>query len=175
MNAVVNEEESNIDVLPIIKRYSLIAAGVGLVPVPLLDAALVGSIQVKMVYDMAKAFNLPFVEARIKTLVASIIGSVAPAGASQYVGKLAKMVPVIGGPAYFVVSPALAYTCTYAVGRLFAEHFKSGGTLLNVDTDKFAAYFKRGSANAAPSPVAEEIIDAVLDAGEAGATPEAAS
>ena len=46
---------------------------------------------------------------------------------------------VIGGATVSVLSGAL----TYAVGRVFIQHFEQGGTLLNFDPKKMREHFKR--------------------------------
>ncbi|TAN70305.1 MAG: DUF697 domain-containing protein [Methylobacter sp.] len=152
MNATVNEEitlfpESVVDAdtiaSPLIKRYSLIAAGVGLIPLPLVDAVLVGGVQVKMVYDLAKAFDIPFEESRVKALVGSLVGGIAPTGIAGGVATLARAIPVVGVAAWYFVGPALAFASTYAVGKVFSEHFQTGGTLLTFDADKIRVHYKR--------------------------------
>ena len=49
--------------------------------------------------------------------------------------------------------PALAGASTYAVGKVFVQHFESGGTFLNFDPedvrDYYAEQFEKGKAAAA--------------------------
>jgi len=152
MNATVNEEvtflaENVIDAdataSPIIKRYSLIAAGIGIIPLPLIDTVLISGVQVKMVYDLAKAFDVPFEESRAKALVGSLVGGIAPLGIAGGVASLVRTIPFIGMAAWYFVGPALAFASTYAVGKVFSEHFQTGGTLLTFDADKIRAHYQR--------------------------------
>ncbi|MDE2463441.1 MAG: GTPase, partial [Alphaproteobacteria bacterium] len=41
-----------------------------------------------------------------------------------------------------VTLPSLAAASTYALGKVFIQHFESGGTFLDMDPDKVSAYFK---------------------------------
>lgn len=136
------------DSAAIIKRYSMWAAGAGVLPLPLIDMVLISGIQVKMVYELSKAHKLPFSESRAKALIGSLIGSVVPYGVvgTSVVGGLAsllKAVPVVGPLITFTFCPALASASTYAVGRVFAQHFETGGTLLSFDAEKMRAFFRK--------------------------------
>jgi uncharacterized protein (DUF697 family) len=150
--SVVSEPEHPVDTASdaprIIKRYAMWAAGAGVLPLPLIDMALIGGIQLKMVYELSKAYGLPFQESRAKTLIGALVGSVVPYGvaSSGIVGGLAslvKAVPVVGPIVAFTFAPALASASTYAVGRVFSQHFASGGTLLTFDSERMREHFRR--------------------------------
>ena len=47
------------------------------------------------------------------------------------------------GPALGVLSmPAMAAAVTWAVGKVFMQHFASGGTLLDFDPEKTRTHFE---------------------------------
>ncbi len=150
MTAIVNEEITAVPetvdaaskATSIIKRYRLIAAGVGLIPLPLIDAVLIGGVQAKMVYDLAKAYDVPFEESRVKTLIGSLVGCIAPVGVSGGITSLVRTIPVVGIAAWYFVNPALTFASTHAVGKVFSEHFQTGGTLLTFDADKISEHYK---------------------------------
>jgi uncharacterized protein (DUF697 family) len=132
----------------IVKRYSMWAAGAGVLPVPLIDMAIISGVQLKMVYELAKAYEVPFQETRAKAIIGALMGSVVPLGvaSSGIVGGLAsiaKAIPVIGPLAAFTFAPALASASTYAVGRVFTQHFATGGTLLTFDAERMREHFRR--------------------------------
>jgi uncharacterized protein (DUF697 family) len=52
-----------------------------------------------------------------------------------------KAIPGVGGLIGMVASPALAGASTYALGKVFIQHFESGGTLLDFDPAKMKAYY----------------------------------
>jgi len=45
--------------------------------------------------------------------------------------------------------PAFGAGMSWAVGRIFMQHFASGGTFLDFDPDKVRAFFKSGKTAAA--------------------------
>jgi len=119
------------------------AAGAGLVPVPLLDVAGVAGVQLKLVHDLAKLYDIPFAKDRAKALIAALVGGGVPSVLSSGVFSLVKAVPVVGPLAGIALMPALAAAATVALGRVFTQHFEAGGTLLDFDPDKTRAYFQQ--------------------------------
>ena len=133
-----------------VKKYSIYAAGAGLVPVPLVDFAAISGIQIKMLRDLGTLYGVPFETDRVKPIVASIIGGYASTKLGYGIGGgLIKAIPVIGQAAGVLAVPAFGYGLTYAVGKVFIQHFASGGTFLDFDPDKVRAYFKSQKAVAA--------------------------
>lgn len=117
-------------------------------PLPLLDIVLISGIQVKMVYELAKQYEQPFDESRAKSLIGALIGSLVPYGvaSSGVMGGLAsltKAIPVVGPLLTWTFCPALASASTYAVGKVFEQHFATGGTLLTFDAEKMREYFQK--------------------------------
>ena len=119
----------------IINRRMLYATGLGLIPIPAVDAAGILGIQVVMIKDIAKIYQIPFKEHRIKSLLGSLIGSVGTFGAIKAIPGVGS---IIGGAAVSISAAA----STYAIGHLFAQHFAQGGTLLNFDPVKSRLYFQ---------------------------------
>ena len=127
----------------LVKNYVITSMGLGLVPVPLFDlAALVGT-QIKMVHGLAKDYDVPFKKEAVKSIIISLLSGALGVGGVIGIASLTKMFPVIGsfigGATVSVLSGAL----TYAVGRVFIQHFEQGGTLLNFDPKKMREHFKR--------------------------------
>lgn len=50
---------------------------------------------------------------------------------------------MIGQALGLVTTPVFAWASTVAVGRVFIEHFESGGTLLDFDAEKMRHYYYR--------------------------------
>lgn len=134
------------DARALVKRFSLWSAGAGLLPFPVLDMALMTGVQVKMIYHLSKMYDIPFSENRAKAVVGSLVSTVVPGGAAMGVvgsiGSLVKSIPVVGTLVGLVVTPAVGYAVTYAVGRVFMQHFETGGTLLNFKPEEMREHFK---------------------------------
>jgi len=127
-----------------VTKYMWLSMGAGLVPVPVWDLVLLTGIQLKMAKDLADHYAIPFAKNRVKLIVSTLIGSVAP-GAFAYgpIGSLLKVIPGVGQFAGMVGLPIFAGASTYAVGKVFIQHFESGGTLLDFEPAKMRAHFKQ--------------------------------
>lgn len=126
----------------LVRSHALWAAGVGLIPVPVLDVAGVAGVQYALISELAKLYDLPFSKERIRALAASLLGSGVPAVvAGGGAISIAKAVPFVGTILGAAVLPALSAASTIALGRVFTQHFEAGGTLLDFDADKVRTYF----------------------------------
>jgi len=123
--------------LTVVRNYTLLSAGVGIVPFPLVDMAAMLALQMLLVRGLAKLYGIPYAEQRVKAAVAGLIGGF-DAGYIGY-GAL-KLVPFFGIFSYAAM-PAINAAISYAVGRVFIQHFESGGTFLDFDAKKVRAYF----------------------------------
>jgi len=77
----------------------------------------------------------------VKHLIASLLGSSIPVSISGVILSLVKSIPLIGQATSALTMPALAGATTYAVGKVFIQHFESGGTFLDFDPEKVKAYY----------------------------------
>lgn len=120
----------------IIRQRSVYAAGLGLLPIPVVDALGVTSLQLWMIRDIANVYGVPFEKHLTKSFIASLAGNL---GALSVL----KFVPTVGNfLAGFALSLSAA-AATYALGRVFMEHFNQGGTLLDFDPVKSREYFSK--------------------------------
>ncbi len=133
----------------IIRHNIYWAMGLGLVPTPVFDLAAITGVQMKMLYEFSKLYQVPFSKNIVKSVVASLIGGVGHVTLAKAIsGSLLKLIP---GVSYLITTatlPAVAGAITYAVGKVFVQHFESGGTFLDFDPAKvkkyFAELFKQG-------------------------------
>jgi uncharacterized protein (DUF697 family) len=137
------EEQRDVRVKKLIKRYAAISGGLGFIPVPVLDIATISGAQYAMIRDIAEIYGYESSKERARVIVSSILGGSLPTVlAAAGGGSLAKSIPVVGTIAGVVLVPALASAVTMALGRVFSQHFETGGTLLDIDADKLRAHFK---------------------------------
>ena len=135
----------------IVKDYALWSAGFGLVPLPIIDIAAITATQVRMASELNKhyrrwhpeRYDYRFSHERLRSIIISLIGGTVPVAAGTGVGSLLKGIPLIGQVLGLVTTPVFAWASTVAVGRVFIEHFESGGTLLDFDPDKMRHYYYR--------------------------------
>ena len=125
-----------------VTRYSLYAAGAGLVPVPVFDTIAISGVQVYMLKELAGYYGVPFKNELGKSMVASLIGGLVPTSVGYgIVGSMIKRVPMVGTLIGGVTVGLFASASTYAIGRVFIQHFASGGTFLDFKPEEVRAYF----------------------------------
>jgi uncharacterized protein (DUF697 family) len=148
--APITNEQVDSGANSIIRKYMLWSMGAGLVPVPWVDMAAIAGVQLKMITEIAEKYGqkdeaVKFADSKGKAIVGTLVGSVVPGQmASGALGGLVKMVPFVG----MVTIPAFAAASTYALGKVFAQHFASGGTFLNFNPDSVRTHFKKHFAEA---------------------------
>jgi uncharacterized protein (DUF697 family) len=126
----------------VVKKHALYAAGVGLIPAPIVNLAGVAALEVKMLYDLSTLYGIPFREDRVKSIVSALIGGVASTNLGYGAIGFFKSMPLIGGLMGLATLPLFASSITYAIGKVFIQHFESGGTFLDFEPEKVRAYFQ---------------------------------
>ncbi len=132
----------------IIRRHVGFAMIAGAIPVPLVDIAAVTAIQMDLVKELARVYDVDFSQERSKALTTTLIGTtvgnlIGRAGASAI-----KAVPGIGTLLGVGSMAIFAGASTYALGKVFENHFREGGDLFDFDVErmkqKFRDFFDRG-------------------------------
>ena len=140
----VSEEETMTPeekVKKIVRNHVAASMAVGLVPIPLVDFVGVTGIQLNMLRSLAKAYSVPFSKDKGKNVLTSLIGGGASLPIGVAFGSLVKLIPVIGQTTGALAMPATTGAMTYAVGKVFIQHFASGGTFLTFDPEAVRAYY----------------------------------
>ena len=126
----------------LVERFSLWSGAAGLIPVPFVDLAAVGGVQIQMLRRISQIYNVPFSENRGKALIAGLAGSMIPASSGIGAASILKSVPVVGMAISGIVMPVLSAGATYAIGMAFIQHFTSGGTLLDFNPRDYREFIK---------------------------------
>ena len=129
--------------LNIVRRNALWAMGVGLVPLPVVDVLGVSAVQLKMVRELAEHHHIPFLETDARSLITALVGGLGSVTAAGLAFSLLKFVPLVGQTAAAVAMPATVGAATYALGKVFIQHFSTGGTLRNLDPGTMSDYFRK--------------------------------
>lgn len=114
------------------RRYVLLATGLALLPLPLVDVAAVLALQVKLVQDLAHLYAVPFESGMVKPLLASFLSGGAVSGGGLLLMGLGLTIPGLGTLVGGGFAGSLAGT-TLATSEIFIRHFEAGGTLLDFD------------------------------------------
>jgi|SaaInl7_200m_RNA_FD_contig_31_1790125_length_652_multi_7_in_0_out_0_1 uncharacterized protein (DUF697 family) len=127
----------------IIRNHIIGSLGVGLIPLPLVDMVALTGVQLNMLRRLAKVYEVPFSRDLAKSIIASLIGGGIPVTFTRTLMSLMKGVPLIGLTVGALAMPILSGATTYAVGKVFVQHFASGGTFLNFNPEEVREYFNK--------------------------------
>ena len=129
----------------IITRHVAVAAGAGLIPVPLIDFAAITGVQLSMLALICDIYKQPFSKEAATSIIASLAGGAIAGGeaSSLAIGSRLKFVPVVGTVASWLVTPAIAGITTYAIGKVFVHHLECGGSLLTFEAKKMKGYMEK--------------------------------
>lgn len=123
-------------------KYVKGTIALGLVPVPIFDAIALAAAQLKLVHSLAKIYDVEFSKSLGKSLIAAILGGTIPLSFRTSLYSLCKGVPYLGQTVGILGMSVLCGSSTYALGKVFIQHFESGGTLLDFDPDKMREYYQ---------------------------------
>ncbi|HHS95483.1 MAG TPA: DUF697 domain-containing protein [Phaeodactylibacter sp.] len=134
----------------IIRNHVIWSMGAGLIPVLIADIFAVSALQLDMIRQLCKVYDVDFKETQGKAIVTSLTGStLARLGARSVIKLIPGVGSLIGGLAVSVFAGA----STYALGEVFKLHFETGGTILDFDPDrlkkKYWDLFEKGKTFAA--------------------------
>jgi uncharacterized protein (DUF697 family) len=144
LSATLSEANRH-DALMLVERFAFWAAAAGAIPLPGLDLAGIGAVQVQMVRRLAEMFGVEFSRSRGKAVVAAVGGALITGSSGIGAASLTKTIPIVGTAVSTIAVPTLAAGATYAIGIAFIEHFASGGTLLNFDLQKARAALRKAA------------------------------
>lgn len=130
-----------------VRQHMQLALAVGLVPIPLVDFTAVAALQLRLLRDLAALYDVEFSTQRGKAAIAALAGGASSTLAS--VG-LRRLVPQLIGLPLLVAcatgTAAFAGASTFAIGRVFTQHFASGGTFLTFDPERVRAFYAEALA-----------------------------
>ena len=126
----------------VVERFALWAGAAGLIPLPFVDVAAVGGVQIEMLRRLSHIYRVPFSKNLGRALIAGIAGSMIPATSVVGAASVVKGVPIVGMAVGAVAMPVLSAAATYAIGMAFIQHFASGGTLLDFRPPDYREFIK---------------------------------
>ena len=128
-----------------ILRYHVWASiGSGLVPIPGVDLALLTGVQINLLRELSRKYQVPFFQHVVREAISSVVSSAIPfAVAPVIAASLIKCIPLAGQTIGVLTLPTVAGAATYALGKVFIQHFASGGTFLTFQPDKVKAYYAK--------------------------------
>ncbi|MGL4501156.1 MAG: YcjF family protein, partial [Planktothrix sp.] len=116
----------------IIRTHVLWAMGGGLIPLPLVDFAAVTAIQLEMLQQLARLYQVNYSESTGKAFVSALTGTTIARLGASFVKAIPGIGTIIGGASMSLTSGA----STYALGQVAINHFSNSGTLNNFVEDQ---------------------------------------
>lgn len=122
-----------------IRSHMIWSMGAGLIPFPLADLFTVGAVQLDLIRQLCKIYEVDFKEEEGKAIITSLSSSMlAKIGARTAI----KLIPGIGTIVGGVTMSVLSGASTYAVGQAFRTHFEKGGTILDIDLSRLKKVYQ---------------------------------
>jgi uncharacterized protein (DUF697 family) len=145
MNATVEKvtSDKSEEASKVIRNYALGSVVPSLLPIPLVDLAVVTGVQLKMIHSLAQIYGVPFKEELGRSSITALVGGTAALSTARVVSSAVKAVPGVGSIIGAASMPVVNGGSTYAIGKVFMQHFESGGTLLSFDPAKVREHFKK--------------------------------
>jgi uncharacterized protein (DUF697 family) len=148
--AKMTDEERDQAASKLVDRFSLWSGAAGLIPIPLVDIVAVGGVQLAMLRRLSEIYGVPFSDNLGKSVIASLAGSLLPASTATTtamgVGSVMKGLPGVGTVIGALTMPVVSAGATYVIGKVFIQHFASGGTLLDFNAPDYREFIKEQKA-----------------------------
>lgn len=129
-DAVSTSERAN-EALHTIKNHTMTAMGIGILPAPGLDLIALTGVQLNLLRKLGALYGLSLSDETGKKLLGALLSGYLPMVVAAPVASILKFIPGVGIAAGVLAQSTVAGATTYAIGKLFLQHFESGGSFLN--------------------------------------------
>lgn len=122
----------------VVRNHVMWSMGAGFIPVPIADFFAVSAVQLDMVRQLCKLYDIDFKEQEGKALITTLTGS----SLARLGARAIKLIPGVGSWVGGVSLAILSGASTYAVGEVFKKHFETGGTFLDFDPGRLRHFYQ---------------------------------
>ena len=138
--------------------------GAGFIPVPIADLFAVSAIQLDMIRQMCKLYEVDFKQTEGKAVITALTGS----GLARLGARAVKFIPGVGSILGGITMSVLSGASTFALGEVFKKHFETGGTFLDFDPERLKKYyhekFEKGKEMAEELRKKQDTVNQAADA-----------
>ena len=120
----------------LIKDFAYGSSLTGFIPIPFVDTIGLIGVQRVMIYKLSKIYNTPYSKELAKVWISTLMSGLTTSAVSPLLGSAVKLIPGIGTIAGGTTMAVLGSSSTYAIGKVFQQHFEKGGTLDNFNTEE---------------------------------------
>lgn len=125
----------------IVARWSRWSVAVSFIPAPFIDMAAISGVQVKMIYELCKEYEVDFERKAAVAIASGVAGGAAVQTIAGVVAKqMVRFAPGVGPVFMFAVEPAISYVTTKAIGLAFISHFEADGRMHDFNPDRIRHY-----------------------------------
>jgi uncharacterized protein (DUF697 family) len=135
---MAEHDAKSADASKIVRNHMIAAAAANIMPLPFVSAGILGGIQLRMISQLARLYEVELSEQRANSIIGTLVGISATATAAG----LLRMLPGIGQALGALGALTVPSASTYALGKVFIKHFESGGTFLTFDIDRAKADYE---------------------------------
>ncbi|RLA49277.1 MAG: hypothetical protein DRR42_15765 [Gammaproteobacteria bacterium] len=133
----------------IVRNHSIVSGAIGIVPIPPLGVALIIANGLKMVHKLSSIYGVEFNKEIGKSAISSFLAGCGTFSISgRLIWGLSTALPAAAPVVGVVTRPLFSTAMMYAMGKIFIQHFESGGTFLTFDPEKvrehYAGLFEEG-------------------------------
>jgi len=133
-----NIENKKSETGSIIRNHMMWSMGAGLIPFPIADIIAVGAVQLDMIRQLSRVYEIDFNETKGKAIISALTtSSLSRLGARAAIKLIPGIGSILGGVAMSVMSGA----STYALGEVFKAHFETGGTILDFEPERLKKFY----------------------------------
>jgi uncharacterized protein (DUF697 family) len=133
----INKTNRSEEADSIIKNHMIWSMGAGLIPVPIADLFAVSAIQLDMIRQLAKLYEIDFKQTEGKAYITALTGS----SLARLGARAIKFIPGVGSVLGGVTMAVLSGASSFALGEVFKKHFETGGTFLDFDPQRLKKYY----------------------------------
>lgn len=133
----INKTNRSEEADSIIKNHMIWSMGAGLIPVPIADLFAVSAIQLDMIRQLAKVYEIDFKQTEGKAYITALTGS----SLARLGARAIKFIPGVGSVLGGVTMAVLSGASSFALGEVFKKHFETGGTFLDFDPQRLKKYY----------------------------------
>lgn len=133
----IKKTNRSTDADSIIKNHMIWSMGAGFIPIPIADLFAVSAIQLDMIRQLSKLYEVDFKQTEGKAIITSLTTS----GLARLGARAVKFIPCVGSVLGGITLAILSGASSYALGEAFKKHFETGGTFLDFDPMRLKKYY----------------------------------
>jgi len=133
--------QTRLDAQKIVARWSRWSVAVSFIPTPFVDMAAISGVQVRMIYELCKKYEVDFEHKAALAIASGVAGGAAVQTVAGVVAKqMVRFAPGVGPVFMFAVEPAISYVTTKAIGAAFISHFEADGRMHDFNPERIRHY-----------------------------------